>query len=98
MARFRVHRLDGAAPVVNVQADALDWIKTRMVVPLVATDDAPPPARYLNPVFELDGRAHVMLTQAMAAVPVAALGEPLADLSRHRDEIIRAIDMLFQGF
>jgi toxin CcdB len=46
----------------------------------------------------MEGGAFVMLTQSMAAVPVAALGGAVADLSAHRDEITRAVDLVFQGY
>jgi toxin CcdB len=98
MARFTVHSLPGSGLVVNLQSDFLDWLNTRLVAPLVPLAAAPPPAQHLNPVFAMEGDAFVMLTQSMAAVPVAALGGAVADLSVHQDEITRAVDMVFQGY
>ena len=48
--------------------------------------------------FSFQGRDHVLLTQSMAAVPVAVLGREVASLADQSDEITRALDMVFQGF
>ncbi|WP_196795971.1 CcdB family protein, partial [Komagataeibacter europaeus] len=53
MARFDVYRLTGrgeARFVLDVQADLLDAIGTRVVVPLLPQGTAPKPAKRLNPV------------------------------------------------
>ena len=99
MARFSVHEWpEGDGLLLNLQTDFLDWLDTRIVAPLLPKAFAPPPARYLNPVFQIDGRDHVMLTQAMAAVPVSAMGREIGNLEDAQDEITRALDMVFQGF
>jgi len=98
MARFSVHRLRGGALVVNLQSDFLDWADTRVVAPLVPLDQSPPPAKYLNPIFALEGGQHVLIIQSMAAVPAPALGATVGDLTDRQDEITRAVDMVFQGF
>ncbi|MEW5424373.1 CcdB family protein [Amorphus sp. 3PC139-8] len=98
MARFSVHRLSDGVLVVNLQSDFLDWLDTRLVAPLIPLDKSPPPARYLNPIFSLDGDQFVLIIQSMAAVPTSALGATIADLSPQQDEITRALDMVFQGF
>ena len=98
MARFSLHALPGGGRVVNLQSDFLDWADTRVVAPLVPVDQSPPPARHLNPVITLDDEKFVLIVQSMAAVRVSALGPAVGDLSGHRDEITRAVDMVFQGF
>lgn len=59
---------------------------------------APLPAKRLNPVFDIEGESHVMVTQFMAAVPVAILKAPVASLAVREAEIGNALDMLFVGF
>ncbi len=99
MARFSVYEWPaGDGLLLNLQTDFLDWLDTRIVAPLVPVESAPPPARHLNPVLHIDGRDHVLLTQAMAAVPVSAMGRELESLANAQDEITRALDMVFQGF
>ena len=39
-----------------------------------------------------------MATHLLATVPIAELGESRLNLIKHRDEIVGALDMLFQGF
>ena len=74
MARFDVYARPGGAAgyVLDVQADILNGLNTRIVVPLLPLSEAPMPAKRLNPVFELEAERHVMVTQFLAAVPRAA--------------------------
>lgn len=98
MPRFSVHKLSDGVRVVNLQADLLDFLQTRLVAPLETLDKSPTPAKHLNPVFELDDGQFVLLIQSIAAVPVALLGHSIGDLSNEQDKITRALDMVFQGF
>ena len=97
MARHDVYRLASGALVLDVQADLLEPLSTRIVVPLMARDAAPKPARHLNPVFLLGEAEVVMVTQFLAAVPLAEMGAPLGSLDAHHPQITRALDMAFQG-
>lgn len=97
MARYDLFN-EGDQYLLDVQADTLEHLNTRVVVPLRLPPEAPAPARRLNPVFSIDGRDHVMVTQFATAVRREVLGQPRGNLSRHHDEIVAALDMLFQGF
>lgn len=102
MAQFDVHplpgRRGGRGYVVDVQADLLDHLATRVVVPLLPTDAAPPPVAVLNPVFGIGGERHVLMVQTIATVPRRELDRPpVASLEDRRDEIIRALDKLLSG-
>lgn len=81
-----------------VQTDLLGDLVTRVVVPLLPAEDAPAPAKLLNPVFQFGDDQHVMVTQFLSAVPAQPLKAPVANLSERADDITRALDMLFQGF
>ena len=99
MARFDVYR-NGADRgfLLDVQADLLSHLNTRVVVPLLACDGDLLSAKGLNPVFEIEGGGWVMATQFMAAVPSSLLKVSVARLDAFRAEITTALDMLFQGF
>jgi len=97
MARFDVYRLAGrgeARFVLDVQADLLDELGTRVVVPLLPQRTAPKPAKRLNPLFMVDDRPFVMMTQFMAAVPDRGLKKIVASLLPRQDEIAQALDLL----
>lgn len=99
MAKYDVYPSPGGLGfVVDVQTDLLDGLATRVVVPLLPAGSAPIPAKLLNPVFEIGGDPHVMVTQFLSAVPVQPLRAPVFNLGERADEITRALDMLFQGF
>jgi toxin CcdB len=99
MARFDVYRNpDGTGCLLDIQADLLSHLNTRVVVPLLPLSKAPQPARILNPCFIVAEETLVMSTQFMAAVPANILKHPLTSLSGQRDDIVAAIDLLMQGF
>ena len=87
----------GVGSVLDVQASQLSSLTTCSVVPLLHETEAPPRIRDLNPVFDVDGILHVMLTQAIATVPLKELGQAVASWDDHHDDVTRAIDMLFSG-
>ncbi len=99
MPRFDVYRNeDGGGYLLDIQADILRDLNTRVVVPLMHPKNAPTPAKRLNPSFQVGDETVVMVSQFMAAVPVAILKQPVASLEPHHSEIVDAIDMLMQGF
>lgn len=99
MARLDVHarRDGGAGYLLDVQAELLSGLNTRLVVPLLPRDQAPVPAARLNPVFDIAGAPHVMVTQFAAAVSTRELGNPVASLTDARDTVTAALDLLITG-
>jgi toxin CcdB len=99
MARFQLFdNLNGEGFLLDVQSDFLDIAHTRVVVPLLPAGAVPPALPRLHPVFQVEGRSHVMATHLIAAVPVEVLARPRGDLAAQRDAITAALDMLFYGF
>jgi toxin CcdB len=97
MARYDVHRL-GKALVLDAQAALLDQLATRVVIPLIPETKASRPIGELNPVFTVLGERYVLLTQALAAVPLKELGRAVGSLDAQHDEITKALDLLLTGF
>jgi toxin CcdB len=99
MARFHIHRLkDRDGLVMDLQADLLDTIETRIVAPLVPVSQIGHAFVKLSPLVEVDGQSCYILIPSLAALPKRLIGEPILDLSDRQDEIIAATDFLFQGF
>ncbi len=99
MARFDVyHGLGGADLLLDCQSDLLRDLNTRFVVPLMLPENAPQPARRLNPVFEIEGRDHVMVTQFAAAVALRDCGRVITSLATEDTVIMNALDMLISGY
>ena len=99
MARFDLYLMPsgGAGYVVDVQADLLDGLATRVVVPLLPLDEIAIPLQGLNPVFGISGVSHVLLPQAMGSISQKELGKPIGSLALHYDALTRALDFLFAG-
>jgi len=101
MAQFDLHRnpRGGTYPfVLDVQADLLAKLATRVVVPLISAKRyGAKPITVLNPTMTFNGTAYVLLFQELAAVPPNALGEHVGSLAARRAELVAALDLLFTG-
>ena len=103
MAQFDVYLNPNAATrkavpyLLDVQADLLDMLATRVVVPLVLAEEMRLAARHLNPQFKIKGTAVVMSTAELAGASNHSLGDKVASLKNKRDEIVAALDLLFTG-
>jgi toxin CcdB len=100
MARLDVYRSPGKSGrfyVLDIQADLLADLATRVVVPLIQEGDIRKLAADLNPVFEIEGKRHVMLTQAIATVPRRELRQVVTSLDAQHHTVLRAIDVLLTG-
>jgi toxin CcdB len=98
MARFGLYPdPDGGGYLLDVQADIMRHLNTRVVVPLLPLSAAPKPARSLNPLFIIKDIEHSMVTQFMAAVPTAVLKREVMNVMDRSDEIVNALDLLLQG-
>jgi toxin CcdB len=99
VARFDVYRVANVPGYfLDVQADFLSPLGSRVVIPLVVEADAPKVAKRLNPRFEIEGIHVVMMTEFIVAVPKVSLRSAIANLTEFHDEIVAAIDFLLQGF
>ena len=100
MARLDVYPMPrgGKGWLLDVQADVLERLSTRTVVPLLPEARNQSQIKGLNPVFLIAGEEAVMVTQAIATIPRAELRQPVASLDRKYDQIARALDLLLTGF
>jgi len=101
MAQFDVYRnvRAGAFPLLlDVQADLLSKLVTRVVVPMatVKAYGATPIGR-LNPVVTILGLRYVLVFQELAAIDSSELGDRVGNLAVHRAELVGALDLLFTG-
>lgn len=83
--------------LLDVQTDLLDTLATRVVVPLVLTEEMGLAAKHLNPQFKVKGAAVIMSAAELAGVSHRSLGDKVASLKNKRDEIIAALDLLLTG-
>lgn len=97
MARFDLYRRNDRL-VVDVQADIIPNVGTRLAIPLYDADDVPRSMQRLHPIISIDGREFVLATHLIAAVPISELGRPLGNILDQYDHIVTAIDMVFNGF
>lgn len=84
--------------LLDLQADLLDNLSTRVVVPLITVDAMGRAARHLNPQFKIEKSTVIMSTAELAGVNMRVLGDKVCSLKDHRVEIMAAVDFLFAGF
>lgn len=104
MAQFDVYRNKNPATrelyplLVDVQADLLADLQTRVVAPL--TQSRPllkRPLATLTPVIKVQGEDYLLVTPELAGVAKSALGARISGIREHRDKIIAALDLLVTG-
>ena len=104
MAQFDVYEnqnqeTNQAIPyLLDVQAELLKNLATRVVVPLITASAMGKAVKHLHPQFEIRRAAVFMSTAELAGVPVRILGEKVGSLKDRRNEIIAALYFLFTGF
>lgn len=98
MAGFCVYSGPDGSLLLDCQADVLDHLNTRFVVPLMTPDSAPIAAARLNPSFEIGEDRYVMYTQFAASIPASDLKQRVASLEDEAFRIMNALDMLITGY
>ncbi|HEY5301262.1 MAG TPA: CcdB family protein [Acetobacteraceae bacterium] len=88
---------DYAPYLLDVQANLLDDLDTRVVVPLVKAALFGRRAGRLHPSFTLDGETLIAATHLIAAIRRVELGERLFRLEEQRDAVVMAMDVLLSG-
>jgi toxin CcdB len=83
--------------LLDVQANLLSDLETRVVVPLIRLDAFGRRATRLHPLFTVEGHGVVMATHLIAAVRRQSLGGVVASLLDQSDTVISAIDVLWSG-
>ena len=98
MARLDLHRnRDGIGYLLDVQADILRSLNSRLVIPVLPLEQAPPPAGKLNPLVTVEGIVHSVVTQHMAAVSIGLLGVVVGSFDGRDTEVTAAVDFLISG-
>ncbi|HSB96863.1 MAG TPA: CcdB family protein [Spongiibacteraceae bacterium] len=84
--------------LLDVQANLLDGLQTRVVAPLAKSAVLQKKAmQHVTPLITFDGEKYLLLIPQLSGIAKADLGPRVGDLSRYRDEIIAALNFLFLG-
>lgn len=83
--------------LLDVQAEILDRLASRVVVPLRPLTSSPGPMEHLEPVIEVEEERFSLSTAELSAVSRQRLGAKVANLSNQRTRILAALDFLLTG-
>lgn len=104
MPQFDVYRNRNPATtdlyplLVDLQADLLGDLQTRVVAPLTQSRALQKrPLSTLTPTIEVNGEKYLLLMPELAGVAKSALGSRVSSVSGQRDAIIAALDLLVTG-
>ena len=97
MARYDVH-LGKRGFMLDVQADPLDNLDTRISVPLIPKSRLKHIIVLLNPEVLISGKSLILGTHPLLTMPKSELGPVVASLAPEADAITRALDMALTGF
>lgn len=103
MAQFDIYQNTNPASkknfpyLLDVQADLLNHLSTRVIVPLSLSSKIKHPIKHLMPHFIIEGTSVTLLTAQMTAVSTQILNKKVDSLQHKRNEIIAVIDFLFTG-
>jgi toxin CcdB len=104
MAQFDVYqnknpRSKATYPLlVDVQAELLDGLQTRVVIPLTKLPAMMRrPIGGLVPTVMVAKVGYLLLTPELAGVPISSLGKAVANILDQRLVIIAALDLLITG-
>jgi toxin CcdB len=81
--------------LLDIQNDVLKNLSTRVVIPLVITNQS---INFLNPKFTINQIDVILSTAELASIPMEILGNKICSLKEKREEIIGAVDFLVTGF
>jgi toxin CcdB len=105
MPQFAVYRNENLGSceefpyLVDVQADLLEELGTRVVVPLAKSEALIDfPTQYLTPLITFQGRPYALLTPQLAGISRDELGPQAGSLADQEHAISTAIDFLLRGF
>ena len=95
---FKNPRGGGYPLLMDVQADLLSRLGTRIVIPLVPRKRyTEQPFARLNPLVTIRGTEYLLVVQDLASIPASALGERVASLLEQRASVVAAVDLLVTG-
>ena len=83
---------------LDVQADYLESLATRVIVPLRRASPGSQLKQRLNPEFTVDGRAVFADMANIASFPLSLLRRAVTNLRQERMVIDNALDFLLTGY
>ena len=95
--QFDICRLGKDTLVIVLQDDLHEGLASRIVAPLILSAKIGAQPRGLCPVIHFNNQDHVLLIQSLSAVPLGELRETLGHAHHLRDDMSRAVDLLFMG-
>ena len=99
MPRFDIYTLaDCDTYVMDVQSEFVDFLPTRLVIPLFKEQQISQKIPTLHIPIRVNDQTLYTITNMMAAVPARLLRNRIGNASHASHDITAAMDFLFQGF
>ena len=83
---------------MDAQADLLDDLQTRLVIPLTkAPVLTKKPIARLTPSIDIEGEQYMLMPLQSAGIARSELGAPVGNIADQRSAIISALELLITG-
>jgi hypothetical protein len=82
---------------VSLRSDLITGGDEGLIAPLIPRSRMPGAVGRLSPVVEIDSEEYMVLIERITTLPVRELPRRIANLSRYRDALLGAVDLLFFG-
>ncbi len=84
--------------LLDVQSNLLNELRTTVVIPLCPKSIMGGTViSKLCPIFVIDNKEFVAMTQQIAGIDRKVLGKEICELSHYRSEVITALDFIISG-
>jgi toxin CcdB len=83
--------------VISLRSDLIAASSDAVIAPLVPRRQLAGALGRLNPLVQLDQEEYVVLVDRLTTIPVSSLPRRIANLARHREALLGAVDLLFYG-
>ncbi len=83
--------------LVSLQSALLSEQSQQVVAPLVPRRSLTGTVSRLAPIVEVDDVEYVVLIPSLMTLPAGELSRRVANLARHREALLGAVDLLFYG-
>ena len=83
---------------IDIQSTIVSDLESRIVIPLIPKEKIGKGIiENLNPMIVIKKKEYILVTQQMAAIPIAQIGSSICDCLSERNEILSAVDFLITG-
>jgi toxin CcdB len=80
---------------ISLRSDLIAAGETALIAPLIPRNRIPGAPGRLSPLVQIDQQEYLVLMEHLSIFPSRKLPDRIANLARHREALLGAVDLLF---